>query len=156
MITAIIAKLVMTLVTSLGGYVMRAVMQWIDAKKNKDDNAFKLEDKRLDIERLKQEGFDPEKAAAAQVALNSSKMALLNRQMDDDSALAKSVRPAITYLLLTMLLAYKVMLVIMVFRGDVSHDDFMAKIWTEYDSATLGTVIGYWFADRTIKKNQSF
>ena len=67
-------------------------------------------------------------------------------------ALNATVRPPITYLMVTMCCAVKVT----TFAGSVQAGvDFGAALlatWTEADPALLAGILNYWFLNRTLEK----
>jgi len=66
-------------------------------------------------------------------------------------ALNASVRPIITYWWMTLLTVHKVVAICLAWNTSKSLEEFNTRIWTPSDGAILGTIIGFWFVDRTIR-----
>jgi hypothetical protein len=66
--------------------------------------------------------------------------------------LSQSVRPILSYWWQALFTAYKVCVIIVAWTATKTLGDFAAEMWTTNDSAILGTIIGFWFVDRVIRR----
>ncbi len=66
-------------------------------------------------------------------------------------AISATVRPFVTYWWLAIYTAVKVSLMIVALRGGVALADAVLQIWTEFDAATFGAIINFWFLDRVLR-----
>ena len=73
-----------------------------------------------------------------------------NKMID---ALSASVRPILTYWwCLLLYTAHKVVLLFVAWQGHAALGDFAPLVLTEFDRAVVGSIIGFWFADRALRK----
>lgn len=68
-------------------------------------------------------------------------------------ALSASVRPVVTYWWLILFTAYKAATIVAVCLHWQSLDDFIVKLWTPQDAGILAMILGFWFVDRSMRKN---
>ena len=68
-------------------------------------------------------------------------------------ALSASVRPVITYWWMLLFTVYKGLTVYIAITEFVTLDEFAAKLWTAQDAGVLAMILGFWFVDRSIRKN---
>lgn len=68
--------------------------------------------------------------------------------------LNQSVRPVITYWWMALFTVYKVATIVAACLAWTSLDDFIAKLWTVQDAGILAMILGFWFVDRSIRKQQ--
>jgi hypothetical protein len=68
-------------------------------------------------------------------------------------ALSASVRPVVTYWWLLLFTAYKTATIAAVCLHWTSLDDFISKLWTIQDAGILAMILGFWFVDRSLRKN---
>lgn len=69
-------------------------------------------------------------------------------------ALNQSVRPVITYWWMALFTVYKIATIVAAIYAWSSLDDFIAKLWTVQDAGILAMILGFWFVDRSIRKQQ--
>jgi hypothetical protein len=69
-------------------------------------------------------------------------------------ALNATVRPVITYWWMALFTLYKTCLIIAACLAWTTLDDFIAKLWTVQDAGILAMLLGFWFVDRSIRKQQ--
>jgi len=69
-------------------------------------------------------------------------------------ALNQSVRPVITYWWMALFTVYKTATIVAACLAWTSLDDFIAKLWTVQDAGILAMILGFWFVDRSIRKQQ--
>ena len=68
-------------------------------------------------------------------------------------ALSASVRPVITYWWMSIFTVYKACTIVSALNNWTTLDDFTGKLWTAQDAGTLAMILGFWFVDRSIRKN---
>lgn len=83
-------------------------------------------------------------------------------------ALNQSVRPVVTYWWMTLLTLYKVVMIVVatielyaaikVAQGIAGFSPalstYAARVWTPQDAGILAMILGFWFVDRSIRKQQ--
>ena len=67
-------------------------------------------------------------------------------------ALSASVRPVVTYWWMTLYTIVKVSQIMVQLDMGVPTLDALMLTWHEFDNATLGSLLGFWFADRALRK----
>lgn len=68
-------------------------------------------------------------------------------------ALSASVRPVVAYWWMTLYTVAKICLIIAAIQHFTTLELFVNHIWTPEDAGFLGLIIGFWYCDRTIRKN---
>lgn len=68
-------------------------------------------------------------------------------------ALSASVRPVVTYWWLLIFTVYKICTIVSAANHWSTLDDFVGKLWTAQDAGTLAMILGFWFVDRSFRKN---
>lgn len=68
-------------------------------------------------------------------------------------ALNQSVRPVITYWWMALFTVYKLATIVAACLAWSSLDDFIVKLWTPQDAGILAMILGFWFVDRSLRKN---
>jgi hypothetical protein len=66
-------------------------------------------------------------------------------------AISATVRPFVTYWWLSLYTAVKTCLMLVALRNGVGLADAVLQVWTEFDIATFGAIINFWFLDRVLK-----
>lgn len=105
-------------------------------------------------------GGDPE---IPRIALDNEALATMRAAVESQSrptlgvvdALSASVRPMLTYTLLTLYATAKVAIFASAMRTGVPWDDAAAAAWGESDMAMFSGVVSYWFLSRTMEKSGS-
>ena len=69
-------------------------------------------------------------------------------------ALNQSVRPVVTYWWMSLFTVYKIATIVAACLAWTSLDDFLTKLWTLQDAGVLSMILGFWFVDRAIRKQQ--
>ena len=69
-------------------------------------------------------------------------------------ALNQSVRPVITYWWMALFSVYKIATIVAAARAFTTLEAFIDRLWTVQDAATLSLIIGFWFVDRAIRRQQ--
>lgn len=68
-------------------------------------------------------------------------------------ALNASVRPVITYWWMLLFTVYKACAIGLAAVQWTTLNNFMDRLWTAQDAGTLAMIIGFWFVDRSFRKN---
>lgn len=68
-------------------------------------------------------------------------------------ALNQSVRPIVTYWWMALFTIYKIATIVAAALAWTSLDAFLGKLWTPQDAGILAMILGFWFVDRSIRKN---
>jgi hypothetical protein len=68
-------------------------------------------------------------------------------------AVNSTVRPFITYWWMILFTVYKVGFILKVWQDRQDLSSFMLGIWTSNDWGILSMILGFWFVDRAIRKN---
>ncbi len=66
-------------------------------------------------------------------------------------AVSATVRPFVTYWWLALYSAVKACLIAVALGGGVGLPDAILQIWTDFDVATFGAIVNFWFLDRVLK-----
>jgi len=69
-------------------------------------------------------------------------------------ALNSTVRPFITYWWMILFAVYKLCTIVTLATKTSTLADFAAGIWTDNDWGILSMILGFWFVDRAIRKQQ--
>lgn len=149
------------------GGVSRLTQHWLDLKdKDKErsheavmyDKQIELADKRFahdsDLRRMD--------AAAAETAadFNALQAAILSQAAEAKAAggwvakLSASVRPAVTLWLLALYTFAKVCTLFLSIKAGVPFAEAARAAYTEFDGTLLASVMSFWFADRSLRKNK--
>lgn len=68
-------------------------------------------------------------------------------------ALNQSVRPMVTYWWMVLFTIYKAATIIAAICDWTSLADFIPRLWTPQDWGVLSMILGFWFVDRSLRKN---
>lgn len=68
------------------------------------------------------------------------------------ASLSATVRPMVTYFLLLLYAASKISIVGLSLKSQVPFLEAIASIYSEFDGALLGSIVSFWFADRSLRK----
>lgn len=68
-------------------------------------------------------------------------------------ALSASVRPVVAYWWLTLFTVVKICLIVAAIQHFTTIEAFVSHIWTAEDAGFLSMILGFWYCDRTIRKN---
>lgn len=69
-------------------------------------------------------------------------------------ALNQSVRPVVTYWWMSLFTVYKIATIVAAALQWTTLDAFLAVLWTSQDAGILAMILGFWFVDRSIRKQQ--
>lgn len=67
-------------------------------------------------------------------------------------SLSASVRPVVSYWLLSIYTASKAAALYLTLEGNVGFAEAVRASYTEFDGAMLGSIMSFWFADRSLRK----
>jgi hypothetical protein len=66
-------------------------------------------------------------------------------------AVSATVRPFVTYWWVAVYSAVKACLIVVALGNGSGLADSILQIWTEFDAATFGAIINFWFLDRVLR-----
>ncbi len=69
-------------------------------------------------------------------------------------ALNATVRPVITYWWMALFTVYKISTIVVAWQQSATFAEFASRIWTAQDAGILAMILGFWFVDRAIRKQQ--
>lgn len=69
-------------------------------------------------------------------------------------ALNQSVRPVVTYWWMALFTLYKAATIVAAWLNFTTIDVFIDRLWTAQDAGTLAMILGFWFVDRAIRRQQ--
>jgi hypothetical protein len=147
------------------GGASRLFQHWLEIKdKNKErDHEFRMFDKQLELmarkaeieSELRRMDYDAAKDAGELDALVTS----IRAQADEARAaggwvaqLSASVRPIISYWLLIIYTTAKLVSLYLTWRSGVLLAEAIVAAYTTFDGALLGSIMSFWFADRSLRK----
>ncbi len=127
------------------------------------DHEFRMTQLQLDIDKARaQQGIDLVHAQG-DMALQTGEMQAYIEAIKGQNnvsgvpwvdALNASVRPVLTYWWMLLFTIYKVATIVAACLAWTTLDDFIAKLWTVQDAGILAMILGFWFVDRAIRKQQ--
>ncbi|AKJ30695.1 hypothetical protein [Caldimonas brevitalea] len=146
----------------LGGAFRLApeLLKWLD-RAGERAHELAMQDKALEFERLRGAQRMAEIGAAADVAWNVGAMQALKEAIAAQGqpsgvrwvdALSTSVRPVITYLLVSMYCGVKAATFIGSVQMGSGFGTALFAAWTESDQTLLAGILNYWFLNRTLEK----
>ena len=147
------------------GGVSRLTQHWMELKdKDKErsheavmfDKQVALQAQKIDAEKdLRRMDAESAKDAGELAAL----VATIKSQSDDARAaggwvlsLSASVRPVVSYWLLFIYTCSKCATLYMTLQSGTALAEAVRSSYTEFDGAMLGSVLSFWFADRSLRK----
>lgn len=68
-------------------------------------------------------------------------------------ALSASVRPVVAYWWLTLFTVAKICLIVAAIQHFTTIEAFVSHIWTAEDAGFLSMILGFWYVDRSVRKN---
>jgi len=156
-----------TLLTLLGGglggllrFVPEILKLFTDQRDR--DHEYRMTQLQLDIDKARaQQGIDLVHAqgeAAAAVGEMQAYLEAIKGQAQLTGlkwvdALNQSVRPIVTYWWMALFTVYKLATIVAAALDWSTLDAFLAKLWTPQDAGILAMILGFWFVDRSIRKN---
>ena len=130
---------------------MRALIQWITCKKNKDDNDLKLGLAGIELQKMQAQGATPQAVIDDTIKLNESQAKLLAAQADTENPVSTWQRPVLFFSVMLWFNAHKLFIIIGGVQAHLPFDAINAALWGDSDIALLSALAGYVLADRTIK-----
>lgn len=127
------------------------------------DHEYRMTLLQLDIDKARAQQNIDLVHAQGDVALNTGEMQAYAEAIKSQGqmtgvkwvdALNQSVRPIVTYWWMTLFTVYKICLIVAACYWWTSLGDFVSKLWTEHDSGVLAMLLGFWFVDRAIRRQQ--
>ena len=157
-----LASLLTLLGGSLGGLLRFApeVLKLFSDQKDRD-HEFRMTQLQLDIDKARAgqaidlvhaQGDMAEQAGMMQAyveAIKGQGRMTGNKAID---ALNQSVRPVVTYWWMLLFTTYKLCTIGAAIFAWTTFGDFLDKLWTAQDAGILSMILGFWFVDRSIRK----
>lgn len=150
----------------ISGAIFRMVpelFKMFSDKKNAD-HEYRMSELQLKIDQARASQQLDLARAQGDVAIESANMAALTEALRGQSVksgvrwidgLSASVRPIITYWwCMVLYTVYKTMSMVMAVRYGVPLSDLAAIMVTEFDRTVIGSVISFWFVDRSIRRGK--
>jgi hypothetical protein len=146
----------------LGGAFRLApeLLKWLD-RNGERSHELAMQDKALEFEKLRGAQRMGEIGAAADAAWNTGAIEALRDAVHTQGektgvawadALSSSVRPVITYLLVSMYCTVKVSTFIGSVYAGAEFGAALLAAWSEADQALLAGILNFWFLSRTMEK----
>lgn len=146
----------------LGG-VLRLIPEGIRyfSEKKDRDHEFRMTELQLkidtarsehEIDKVHAQGDAAAQAGEMQAFIEAIKMQGQLTGVKWIDGLNSSVRPVVTYWWLILFTVYKAALLVSSYYYFTTWDNFIAKLWTAQDAGTLSMILGFWFVDRSIRK----
>jgi hypothetical protein len=151
-----------TLISLLGGGLMRLLPELVALWQTKQDNSHELAMLQAQVELEKIKSANKQAEAITQGAIDEAMAGLnatisaLQGQMQKTGitfvdALNFLVRPVVTYLFLSMFCIYKCsMMIVALQQPDMWHS--ISAVYTADDAATLSGILSFWFVGRVFDK----
>lgn len=152
-----------TLLGSLLGGAFRLapeIMKWAD-RKDERGHELSMQDKALEFEKLRGAQKMAEINACADAAWNTGALDTWKEAVAAQGrpsgvpwadALSSSVRPVITYLLMSLYCTVKLCTFAGSAHSGASFGAALIAAWTPADQALLSGILNFWFLSRTIEK----
>ena len=152
--------------TLLGGLMGGAfrltpeILKWID-RKGERNHELALQDKTLELERLKSATNANELQTEAETSKHSTTINTLNTAVSTQGkitgvkwadALSSSVRPIITYWFMALYCAAKAAIFVSAIQNGGEWAIAVQQSWTDADQALWAGVLNFWFLGRVFDK----
>jgi hypothetical protein len=155
--------MILSLLSMLGGGLMRLLPEVLGFLNRKQDNAHELAmlDRQFQLEGMRQAARINELQVqgdyAEALALVDAQKEAIKGQMQLTSiplvdALNFLVRPAVTYFMVLLYALAKVAMFMIAMRSGLGGWDAILKVYDNEDRAILSGIISFWFVSRTIEK----
>lgn len=157
--------MILSLLSLLGGGLMRLLPEVFTLLNKKADNNHELAmlDKQIALEQTKSAMRQQEIMTQGQADMNLAEMNALSEALRGQMQVTNNwfidglnfaVRPVTTFYLLTLYgLAKLAMYQVAVLSG-VSGWEAILKVYDEEDRAILGSILGFWFVNRSLSKEK--
>jgi hypothetical protein len=157
--------MIMTLISMLGGGLMRLLPELFALFKQRSDNAHELAmlDKQIALEQTRSAMKQQEIATQGEADLNLANMNALAEALKGQmqltniriiDALNFAVRPMTTYYLLTLYGLAKVAMYQVALTHGIGGWEAILKVYDDEDRAIMSGILGFWFLNRTIAKSK--
>lgn len=150
------------LLSLLGGGLFRLFPSILEffSKKRDLEHELRLLDRQMDLEKLRWQWKEREIALQAEVGTEAewakalpAAMAQVKSGIRWVDAINASVRPVLTYWwCLVLYTAYKAITVWVAVQEQAPLLTLAGTIVTEFDRAVIGSIIGFWFLDRALRR----
>jgi hypothetical protein len=155
--------MILTLLSMLGGGLMRLLPEVFALLKQRGDNAHELAmlDKQIALEQTRSAMKQQEIAAQGEADLNLANINALSEALKGQmqltnvgwvDALNFAVRPMTTYYLLALYGLAKLAMYHVALQHGLSGWDAILKVYDDEDRAIMSGILGFWFLNRTIEK----
>jgi hypothetical protein len=155
--------MILTLLSMLGGGLMRLLPEVFAMLKQRGDNEHELAmlDKQIALEQTRSAMRQDEIRTQGEADMNLAQMSALGEALKGQmqlthmwfiDALNFAVRPTTTYYLLAMYGLAKLAMYQVALAHGTSGWEAILKIYDEEDRAILSGVLAFWFVGRTIEK----
>jgi len=146
----------------LGGAFRLApeLLKWLD-RKSERGHELAMQDKALEFEKLRGAQRMSEIGANSDAAWNSGALEALKETIRSQGektgvkwvdALSSSVRPVITYWLMSLYCSAKTAAFVAAINAGAGWEMAVLHAWTEADQALWSGILNYWFLSRTLEK----
>ena len=153
----------LTLLSLLGGGLMRLLPEVFALLKNRSDNAHELAmlDKQIALEQTRSAMKQQEIAAQGEADLSLAHMNALAEALKGQMQLTKirwvdglnfAVRPLTTYYLLLLYGIAKVAMYHVALQHGLSGWDAILKVYDDEDRAIMSGILGFWFVNRSLAR----
>lgn len=157
--------MVMTLLSMLGGGLMRLLPEVFALFKQRGDNQHELAmlDKQIALEQTRSAMRQDEIRTQGEADMNLAEMSALSEALKGQmqltnmwfiDALNFAVRPMTTYFLLSMYAVAKLAMYQVAIAHGIGGWEAILKVYDEEDRAILSGILGFWFLNRTLSKAQ--
>lgn len=158
--------MILTLLSMLGGGLMRLLPEILSFLNKKTDNAHELAmmDKQAELERTRSVMRREEIETQGQVDFNIAELNALGEALKGQmqptgigwvDALNFLVRPLTTYFFLAMYAAAKIAMFMVAMRSGLDGWSTILKIYDDEDRAILSGILAFWFLGRVFDKARS-
>jgi hypothetical protein len=152
------------------GGAARLTQHWMETKdkQNERDHEARMFDKQVQLQQMKSQADLAQQQLVSDTARDSGELSLLSDAIKDQSAeamaagglvakLSASVRPVVSYWLLAIYTVSKASSFWLEIErsGTLDVNNFAKAFeacYTQFDGALLGSIVSFWFADRSLRK----
>lgn len=158
--------MILTLLSMLGGGLMRLLPEVMTFLNRKQDNSHELAmlDKQAALEQARSTMRQQEITTQGQVDMNVAELAALSEALKGQMQVTGNgfvdtlnflVRPMTTYFFLIMYALAKIAMFAIAIRSGLAGWDTILKVYDPEDRAILSGILSFWFVGRVFDKNKS-
>jgi hypothetical protein len=149
------------------GLAARLIQHWLDLTDKQRERRHEsiMYDKQIKLSELSIQAEKDLRRMDAELAPSDADMGnLLNvLKLESDNAgkiggwvakLSSTVRPFISYWLMAIYTITKIFLFVAALKSGANFAELADSLYNEFDGALLGSVVGFWFADRSLRKRK--